>query len=79
MTKKTSKPSKPVASKTQQILCLLQRPNGASIPELTKATAWQAHSIRGFLAGPLKKKLGLSVTSSRAEGKDRHYRLAEAP
>ena len=74
MTKKTSKPSKPVASKTQQILCLLQRPNGASIPELTKATAWQAHSIRGFVSGGLGKKMGLAVESFKRADGERAYR-----
>ena len=52
MAKKPSK-SKTSASlnKSQQIVGMLKRVNGASIPELVKATDWQAHSIRGFLSG----------------------------
>ena len=61
MAKKTIKRKKPAANKTQQILGMLQRPNGASIPELIKATEWQAHSVRGFLAGTVRKKMGLGM------------------
>lgn len=78
MVRKTTKPKKQPTKKTQQILGLLQRPNGASIPELTKATEWQAHSVRGFLAGTVRKKMGLNVTSTREDGKDRRYRIAGA-
>ena len=78
MAKKATKTNRQATSKTKQILGMLQRPNGASIPELAKATEWQAHSVRGFLAGTLKKKMGLDVTSSREDGKDRRYRIAEA-
>lgn len=76
MAKKTTKPKKLRTSKTQQILGMLQRPNGASIPELIKATEWQAHSVRGFLAGTVRKKMGLDVTSTREDGKERRYRIA---
>ena len=78
---KTTKPrtKKAVArkakSKTEQILSLLGRPAGASIPEMMKSTGWQAHSVRGFLAGSLKKK-GHAVTSQLDESGVRRYRLA---
>lgn len=62
-------------SKTEQVLTLLGRPAGASIPELMRSTGWQAHSIRGLLAGSLKKK-GHSVSSQVDEGGVRRYRLA---
>ena len=78
MSKKAIKSKKQPTNKTQQILGMLQRPNGASIPELIKATEWQAHSVRGFLAGTVRKKMGLDVTSSREDGKDRRYRIAGA-
>ena len=65
--------------KSAQIMGLLQRQNGASIPELMKATGWQAHSVRGFISGTLKQKRGLAVTSSVEEGKDRRYVIGEAP
>ena len=79
MAKKPSK-SKTSASlnKSQQIVGMLKRVNGASIPELVKATDWQAHSIRGFLSGHVKKKLGLEIASSSEIGKDRRYRIQDA-
>ena len=62
-------------SKTARILALLGRAAGASLPELTKATGWQAHSIRGFLSGTVKKKMGLRVRSISRENGTRAYRL----
>ena len=79
MAKKLSKSIKAATSgKSQQIVRLLKRTNGASIPELVKATDWQAHSVRGFLSGTLKTKMGLAITSIREDGKDRRYRITEA-
>ena len=65
--------------KSGQIVSLLQRQNGASIAELMKATGWQAHSVRGFISGTLKRKQGLVVTSTVEEGKDRRYVIVGAP
>lgn len=77
MTKKHTKPRKTKAStKSHEIVNLLSRPNGASIAELVKATSWQAHSVRGFMAGTLKKK-GVVVSSTREDKKDRRYRILE--
>jgi uncharacterized protein DUF3489 len=56
-------------------LALLRGPSGASIDELQKATGWQAHSVRGFLAGAVKKKLGLALTSDKDAGGVRRYRI----
>ena len=87
MAKKTSKTTIKSTTKTAagkatpksaQIVDLLRRPHGASIPELMKVTKWQAHSVRGFISGTLKQKRGLAVTSSVEEGKDRRYVIAEA-
>lgn len=64
--------------KSAQIVGLLQRQNGASIPELTKATGWQAHSVRGFISGTLKRKQGLVISSTVEEGKDRRYIITGA-
>ena len=60
-------------SKSAKVLELLKRPNGATLAELMKATGWQAHSVRGFLSGALGKKLGLTVTSTKAESGERSY------
>lgn len=53
----------------------LRRPEGATIAELTDATGWQAHSVRGAISGALKKKLGLNVTSEKVDGRGRVYRI----
>ena len=62
-------------TKTAKILALLRRPSGATLQELRKATGWQAHSVRGFLSGTLKKKMGLRVDSARRADDERAYRL----
>lgn len=64
------------ASKQEQVLALLRRTDGASIEEIMQATDWQQHSVRGFLAGTVKKKLGLTLTSSKVQGEVRRYRIA---
>ena len=63
-------------TKTAKILALLRRPSGASLQELRKATGWQAHSVRGFLSGAVKKKMGLRIDSAPREDGERAYRLA---
>ena len=60
-------------SKTAKVLDLLRRSGGATLKELMKATGWQAHSVRGFLSGALGKKMGLTVTSTKAEDEERRY------
>ena len=70
--KATPKPS----SKLGQLEEMLRRPEGATIPQLIKALAWQAHSIRGAMSGALKKKRGLAVSASNTEGAGRVYRIA---
>jgi hypothetical protein len=63
-------------SKKAKILALLKRPGGASLEQLQKATGWQAHSVRGFLSGTLKKKMGLRVHSSKLADGARTYRVS---
>lgn len=69
-----SQKSKPM-SKIDLLIVRLQRPTGASIEELVKVTGWQAHSVRGAMAGTLKKK-GHIVSSDKVDG-IRRYRLVE--
>ena len=65
-------------SKQQICLDLLSRPEGASLEELQKGTGWQAHSVRGFLAGAVKRKLGMALVSEKAQGQPRRYRIPQA-
>ena len=60
-------------SKTAKILDLLKRPGGATPKELMKATGWLPHSVRGFLSGTVRKKMGLTVTSAKGEEGERTY------
>jgi hypothetical protein len=63
-------------TKTAKILALLRRPGGASLPELRRATGWQPHSVRGFLSGAVKKKMGLRIDSVSRDDGQRAYRVA---
>jgi hypothetical protein len=54
---------------------MLKRPEGATVNQIAAATGWQHHTIRGAIAGALKKKLGLTVTSEKPEGGERRYRI----
>ena len=65
-------------TKIQQCLTLLNSLHGATIDELQAATGWQAHSVRGFLAGTVKKKLELILNSKKAEDGVRRYRIVQA-
>jgi len=62
-------------SKQAQLITMLKRTKGASIEEIVAAFDWQAHTVRGAIAGALKKKLGLDVTSEKDEKRGRVYRI----
>ena len=55
------------------VIQLLQRPEGATLDQLVEATGWMKHTVRGCLAGALKKKLGLTITSDKVAGGERVY------
>ena len=57
---------------------MLRPPDGGTIEEIMAATGWLGHTVRGAMAGALKKKLGLEVTSEKVEGRGRVYRLPAA-
>jgi hypothetical protein len=63
-------------SKQAQIIRMLQSANGTTIAAMMRATGWQQHSVRGFLAGVVRKKLGLNLVSAVTEG-NRIYRIAD--
>ena len=63
------------SSKTAKILDLLKRPGGVTLKELIKATGWQPHSVRGFLSGTLKKKMGTAVESFKTAEGERTYQV----
>ncbi len=62
-------------SKTATILDMLKRTGGATVKELLKATGWQPHSLRGFISGTLGKKMGLTVSSTKGEDRERSYSI----
>ena len=62
-------------TKQAQMIAMLRRKQGATIAQIVEASGWRPHTVRGFFAGALKKKLGLTVTSEKVEGKDRIYRI----
>ena len=65
-------------TKTQIALSLLERSKGATIAEMQDAMGWQAHSVRGFLAGTVKKMPGVILVSEKQENGLRRYRVEAA-
>ena len=70
----TSRSANP-GSKRSRVIAMLQSPQGATIAAMMKATDWQQHSVRGFLAGVVRKRLKLKLESKKVDG-NRVYQIA---
>jgi hypothetical protein len=64
-------------SKQSRVIAMLQSPTGATIAVIMKTRGWQQHSVRGFLAGVVRKRLKLKLSSKKVDG-NRVYRIAGA-
>ena len=62
-------------TKQALVIEMLRRPEGATLAEIVEATSWASHTTRGFLAGAIKKKLGLTIESTKDDARGRIYRL----
>ena len=61
-------------SKQDEVIAMLRRPEGVTVDEVANATGWQRHTVRGVFSGTLKKKLGLTIASTKEE-RGRVYRI----
>jgi hypothetical protein len=68
------RPKSDPGSKQSRVIAMLQSPAGATTAAMMKATGWQQHSVRGFLAGVVRKRLKLKLASEKVDGK-RTYRI----
>jgi hypothetical protein len=77
-------PSEPAQRKPREgtkqatLIAMLRADGGATVDEIAAATGWQRHTVRGAMAGALKKKLGLTIVSEKIEDRGRCYRIETA-
>ena len=64
-------------TKQATLIAMLRAPEGATIEEIVAALDWRPHTVRGALAGALKKKLGLTITSEKVDGRGRVYAIRD--
>jgi Protein of unknown function (DUF3489) len=62
-------------TKQEMLIAMLRRPEGATVPEVVEAMGWLPHTVRGAIAGALKKRLGLQISSQKVEGRGRVYHI----
>jgi Protein of unknown function (DUF3489) len=72
----SSKPADASNTKQARVIAMLRTPTGVTIASLMKVTDWQQHSVRGFFAGVVRKKLRLNLVSEQTD-KGRVYRIKE--
>ena len=72
-----AKPERKPRTDTKQarLIAMLRARDGATVEDIASAFGWQPHTVRGALYGALKKKLGLTITSEKVEGRGRVYRI----
>lgn len=74
----TNRAPAPKLTRADQLIALMRADGGATAQELAAAVGWQVHSVRGFIAGTLKKRSDLTVAAQRMDGVTR-YHVADAP
>ena len=75
---KSAEPKAPRVTKERRVVDALSQPEGATLLELMEITGWQEHSVRGFISGAVKKKLGLTIERITEDGKT-IYRIPSVP